>query len=902
MADRVSEGIARLVIYAFSRRFRDRVGHDMVDAFVCYCRSARRRGRLAFVRAILRASAESAFQGIADRIDRRSAHRRRFANPAPFFIPDDGSATMASWLRDLRFGLRSLRRSPGFTATVVLVLSLGIGATTAMFSVVDALTLRGLPFERTHELIRITETYQPEAGPMERRAASYPDYRDWVEGTSAFAHLAIVDDDQVTLAVSEADPFQLPAEFVSPNYFTVLGTIPAAGRILQESDDRTNAPVAVLSHTAWRSRFGEDPDLVGRTVEINGALVPVIGVAQPGFRGAFDDTDIWFPVRAQGALVPTEPAEQLEVRTSRGFFVMGRLRPGVTLVEAQRQIDLVTSSLQETGEVPVNRGATVLSFEEEYLGDARRTATLLLGAVGLVLLIACTNVATLTFARQLGRTQQVAVERALGASRVAVIRRQVMESGILALTGGGLGLVTAIGLAQFLLADGLAGVPTYIRPDLSVVGAAFAVVVSVGVALVIGLLPAMVSSKISGAAAARGAGRSVSDVGGGRVPWRQFLVAGQVASAVALLIGAGLVFRSVRSQLAIDPGFDSQSVAVAQVNLPAGRYPDDAARAAFADRLERELDAAAGITDATIASDVPLMSGYSAIDVRVDGDPQAEESIRVYRHRVSPRYFATLGIPIIRGRPFETTDIMGGTRSIIVSQTFADRYWPDQAPIGKRVSGMVVVGVAGDARFRSLVPNQSTSPDDPDVFLALAQFPTTDLAIMARTRGSTEGAHQQIDDALRRIDPSLPLFNRTSLDEQISSEVASATALSRQLGTFAGLAIALAVAGLYGVMAYNVGRRTNEIGLRMALGANERRVLGMVMGQGTRMVGSGLLIGMAAAVILSRMLRDQLYEVSTLDPTTYGVVGALFLSAGLIAAFLPARRATRISPLEALRE
>ncbi len=903
---RMLQRLHAAALYAFPPAFRRRHGQEMAHAFDQHCRTSGNERLLPTIAAGLHGVVEALFQGLRERVYQIvSPHRRRLPNGTIMNDETSKLEIVSQVGRDFRYAIRSFSKTPVFTLTVLVILGLGIGATTAMFSVLDALLVTAVPFDEPDQLVRIAETYRAESGVIERRAVSYPDFRDWRDNTTAFSELAIRDFQSVTLDDvddSGVDPSRVGAAFVSPSLFRMLGVTPAAGRLLLDEDDLMESRVAVLSHDLWRSRYGSDPQVLGRSIAVNEVSVTVVGIAREGYGGPFGGVELWIPFRAEGAFIAQRPAQILEMRGARGFFTMGRLRPGATLAQAQQELERVTDELHAAGSLSPDRGAVAASFVEEFFADAQRTALLLFGAVGLVLLVACANVANLLLGRQLGRAKEVALRQALGAGRGTIARQLLVESVALGVMGGALGAVSALWLTDLVARVWLGNVPGYFAPAVDMRTLSFALAVSLATGLLFGVVPALVGARVSLSETLKSATRSLVGEGdGGRVSPRQLLVVGQVSIAVVLFVGAGLMVKSIARQLAIDPGFDASGL-VAQVSLPAARYDRDA-RISFAQQLEQSLWANAAVQSATVATDVPLGSGYSATMVALDADPQyAGQEFRVYVHRVSPGYFETFGIPIVQGRAFESVDVGESAPVVIVSEHMVRRWWPDESPIGKLVDGAAVIGVAGDVKYRSLTADPVNNPDDPDLLYPILQRPSTQYSVAVSGVGGARELETAIRTAVRELDASLPVFGVTTMEQIVEAQVAASNAATQNLSAFAILALILAAAGLYGIMAYQVRRRTNELGIRIALGAGRGRLLAMVLRQGLSLVAVGLVIGLAGAAAMGRLLESQLYQVPTTDLATYALVAAVFVGVGVLACLVPATGAMRVDPLVALRE
>jgi predicted permease len=804
--------------------------------------------------------------------------------------------------QDTRHAWRSLLRSPAFSAAVVGILALGIAASVAIFTLLDALVLRGVPFDQAGSLVVVRETYQEPGGPLEERAVSYPAYRDWSEQTSAFEALAVTDFAPRALVVEEGPAVPLGVEHSSSSLSRVLRVGASPGRWYTEEEDAASARVVVLSHALWRSRFSADAAVVGQSVLLEGVPFEVVGVAEAGFTGAFGGVDAWIPIRSSLAFAAPSATGDFDRRGWRGYFVIGRIRQGVSLAEAQMQIDRIAVELQASGALAETRGAQVQSFRARSLGDAGRDVWLLFGAAGLVLLIACANVANLLLARQLARRREIALRRALGAGSGDIVRRLLAESLLLGLAGGAAALLLAPMLMRLLADANLAGVPDYIAPTLNRATIVFALAVSIGTALVFGSIPAGSGVRVGLMETMRAGSRGSTHGGGRGSIGRRLLVVAQLGIAVPLLVGAGLLLQSIMHQSAIDPGFDAQGVVGAEINLPAARYTFDEARQ-FADRLTQTLEQDPLIAGVAIASDIPIQSGYRATMIDVEDPGQPPRAFRVYVHNVSAGYFELLRMKLLDGRTFDSRDAAGAAEVVVLSEKAAQRFWPGEQAVGKRIEGAEVIGVVGDAAFRTLLPDPVENPDDPDIFLAFAQYPTTAQSVLLRARGAAPDALvDRLRDAVHTLDPALPVQANTTLTAVLNAETAASRALARELVAFAVAALLLAAAGLYGIMAYTVSQRAPEIGVRMALGAARGRVLFQVLRQGLQLVVAGTGAGLLVALAGGRVLRNQLYGVAATDVWTYAAVVAVLASAGALASWFPARRATRLDPMRVLKE
>ncbi|HET7552132.1 MAG TPA: ABC transporter permease [Gemmatimonadaceae bacterium] len=805
---------------------------------------------------------------------------------------------------DLRFALRTFRRSPGFTSAVIATLALGIGASTAMFSLVDSTLLRPLPFHEPDDIVVLWGIKQPEG---DIRGASFPEIADWRSMNHTLTDVALFDPISLNLRTT-AEPVRLSGEMVSGGFFQLIGARAALGRtILPSDDDAPDAhPVAVISDALWHERFAGDSAIIGRIITLNDRALTVIGVMPPGFTGLSFAADVWVPSMM---ISLTSPASIIERRGTRWLMAVGRLKPGVTMADAQRDIDGVAARLtQSYPETNTDRGVRLMSLEENYLGSTRSLLFTLFGAVFLFLLIACVNVTSLQLVRGIARRREIAVRMAIGADRARLVRQLLVEGVVLAIAGGVVGaLVAWLGVRAMtpLIPDGL--LPAYAHPEVNGRALAFGLGVAVFAGVIFGVVPAFRSARRDISTALREAGASNSGLARiGRAGAHQFLVVGQIAIALVLLAGAGLMLRSLRHQLAVSPGFRPDGVLGARLNLPAERYDSDA-RIAFANQLIDRLESLPSVESAAMSSDLPFGGSSSAAILRLpEGD---EDGVRFYRHAGSPSYFATLGIPIIRGRSFTTTDTKGSPEVAVISDAMAKRFWPNADPIGQhfRIGGadgpqMTVVGVAGTVRYRDLTTNLAAPGSEPDVYFPLAQHPASAMEISVRQKGSSPLSLATLQREVAALDPSLPIYDVRQLSSDLRTQSATGRFGSLTLGVFSAVALILAAIGIYGVVAFVVGRSRREIAIRMALGARATSVVRLILRGGLLLTTAGVLLGVAGAFATSRVLRDQLFEVSATDPITFSSVALLVLLVALSATYLPARRATRVEVQRVLRE
>ena len=817
---------------------------------------------------------------------------------------------------DLRLAVRGLRRSPGYTAAAVAVLALGLGLNTALWSLVHAVLLRPLPIPEPERTVLLSSTVQRDT--LERRTVSYPDFLDWQAQTAAarvFDRMAVFNATWFTLGGADG-PERVNGVTASAGYLPLLGATPLHGRLFGAEEDRLKTPVVVLSHRLWQDRFGGDPAAVGRPVRLNGRLHTVAGVLGPGFRDLSPDADLWVPLTS----VPSY-AENLESRGNRWLQVLARRSAGVPLAAAQSAMDTSTRRLAEAYPRPNDGyGALVLPLAEELTGDLRPSLLLLLGAVALVLLLACANLANLTLARALGGSRQTAVHAALGAGPGRLVRQPLAEGLLLAAAGGLLGLLVAEWALDVLLRATPVALPGLVQVALDGPVFAFAAGLAATTGLLVAALPALHTTQVDLHALLKDGGRSGAGIGRGRL--RGLLVVGEVAIATTLVLLAGLVVQSFRQVQAVDPGFRAAGLLSARVSLPRARYGEEAGHdggRAFAERLRERLAALPGAAAVALASDLPLAGDSSANRVTPEGhddapQPVDERGVRAYVHNVSPGFFAAAGIPLQAGRDFTRQDRRDGPLVVVVSRAFAERVWPGAAMsevVGRRLKRgrpdsedpwCTVVGVAADARHRALLPDPEGAPDDPDLYFPLAQEAELELAVLLRAAGQDPAALAgPLRDAVRGLDREVPVHAVRPMTELVADHAALPRFSAALMSLFGLLALLLAAVGIYAVLSHAVADRCHEIGVRLALGAERRDVAGLVAGQGLALALAGVALGLAAALALSRLLANLLYEVDAADPAAFAAAGLLLLGVAGAAAALPALRAIRVDPVVTLK-
>jgi len=814
---------------------------------------------------------------------------------------------------DIRYGLRTLRRSPAFTTAAVLSLALGIGLNTAIFTLVNTLFLNPLPVDRASELVAVYTVDAKNSSPLSNLLqVSYPNYKDYRDNNTVFTGLAAYSFPIPVSAVIATAPEQLFCEMVTGNYFQVLGVRALRGQVFGPDDDRVpgGSPVIVISHSVWQSRFGGAEDIVGRSIRINGASFTVIGVAPEGFHGVNSllGPDAWVPTMMYGQVLPAQFRDWMDERRALVFSLAGRLKPDATIDQARANLAAIAKSLEETYPQPNEGRSTELRplaeatiFPGLREGLAAGTAVLM-GIVGLVLLIACSNIANLLLARATSRGQEIAVRLALGASRFRLVRQLMTEAVLLGVLGGLFGLVVAYWTRNLIWSTRPPFLAlNFVNPELDLRVLVFALVVSIATSLVFGLVPALASSRANVVSAIKDQGK-----GAGRRRRRfglaNLLIVAQVAFSLVALITAALFLRSSESASEIDPGFDTQHTAVVQVSPGQQGYDPERSQLFFDNVLER-VSTVPGVRSAAWAGNLPLFGGFSQ-SVFIEGHEQDAQmaGILTLTNGVSPGYFQTTGIPILEGRAFTDADREGSVPVAIVNDTMARKYWPNESAIGKRFRFYVepayreIVGVAKTTKYTTIGETPQAA-----AYFPMRQSRNDAMVLYLRADGDPMAALSAAQREIRQIDADVPIQNPQRVSDVIDQALWAVKLAAGLLGFFGVLALALACVGLYGVMAYSVGQRTQEIGLRMALGAAPAGVLWLVMRQGLTLVGVGVTLGVGGAFAVSRLIQSLLYGSANDILSFAGASMALILVASL-ASLLPARRASHVDPLIALRE
>jgi len=803
---------------------------------------------------------------------------------------------------DLRFGLRLLRRSPGFSLLAVLTLALGIGANTAIFSLVRSVLWSPLPYPDPADLMLLSER---SADSGDTTSTSFATWVDWRARSRQFEEIALARDWQPTLS-GAGDAEQVTGARVTANFFRALRVRPALGRDFHPDEDTPDTRrVVILGHDLWRRRFDSDPDIVGKTVLLGATPFLVVGVLGPDFRPLVSEAmvggkaELWAPLGYDA----TQP---WACRTCRHLRALGRLQAGSSRDAGLAELTAITGALWKEHPVDYPGGdVAVVPLSEQLIGSARPVLHVLLGAVGFVWLIACVNLTLLLLARASHREREIAVRMALGARRGRVLRQLLSETCLLAVLGGAAGLVLTVVLPWALTAFGPRAIPRLSEVQLDGGVLLFTLGLSLATGLLAGLAPALRLTRGRLPGALREGGTRTSAGAPGR-RLRGLLVVAEVALSLSLLVGAGLMVRSLWRLLDLPPGFDAGRVLTMQVSLVGPRYETDGAVRRHHDEVLARLRALPGVEAAAVASQVPLAGNYDSHGFHAEGRMAAnpEQDPSAQRYAVSPDYLRVMGIPLVRGRALAASDVDGAPRVVLINQTAAARVWPGSDPLGKRVKlggtdgpWWTVIGVVGDVHHQRLdetpelqmyVPHAQWEADSQMIIAIRATGPPLELAAAA-------------ERVVRSVDPSQAIFQVAALDQYVSTSVAGRRLSLVMLAAFAALALLLSAIGIYGVTSYGVARRTHEMGIRLALGAQPVQLMGSILREGMALAAAGIAVGVAAALMLTRILGALLYEISPTDPATFVAVAAILAAVALLACYVPARRVLRVEPTEALR-
>jgi predicted permease len=806
-------------------------------------------------------------------------------------------------MSDLRFAWRALWKSPSTTLGAMLALALGIGATTTMFGLLNAVALRPLPYPESERLVELWGNV--ERATVERRGTSIPDYLDWRAKSQSFDLMSAWSQNSF-IRYGGGEPERLSGEVVAGDYFDVLGVEPLLGRKLTAQDDEGNAQlVAVIGERLWERAFGRNPDVIGKSMQLGTQVFTIVGVAPARVTGRSDASEVWV------SMIASTSPQGRAARGSRGFPALARLAPGVSLTAAQADVTNVAKQLEQAyPRTNEKRGIEVSPLVNEVFGQIRPAISLLFGAVAFVLVIACASVASLLLARTETRRREFSLRRAIGADEVRLLRLMLSESAWVVLLGGTAGCLLSMWAGDALLALSPVQLPSFAAPGVDWRTMVFVLSIGVLITVVIGLSPLRSMRKHSLAQDLREG--AIEGRGGSSARTLQVIVAGQVAVTVTLLVGAVLFGRSFAALARFDPGFASDGVLSMRVQLPfdsrgGAEGAPTLAQGAPAMALLEALRGLPGVTEAALASAAPL-TGSSAIFYSAEGmgEVDATNAPRAYIHRVSPGYIETMGLRLIEGRTFGSTDVGATNNNVMVTAALAQRFWPGQSAIGRRIKGgsltsenpwWTIVGVLRDANLRGIPQNPTR---DPDIFLPFNSSARA-FAVLLRSPGDPSLLGRPAYNVMSRREPGLAVFSVQEMNELVAQQLAASRFLTWLTGVFAATALVLAIIGIYGLLAYWVGQRTREIGVRAALGAGRGQLIGLVVGQGVTLAVIGVVAGGLAAAGLGRFVETQLYAVRPLDIVSFAATAGVMIATAFVASLVPAFRALRVDPISALR-
>lgn len=801
---------------------------------------------------------------------------------------------MENLLQDIRYGIRMLAKRPGFTSVAIIALALGIGANTAVFSVINAILLRPLPFKDPERLVWVwgasINTGQGQ------RSVSPPDFLDFREQVESFESFSAMQNWSASLT-GGGEPERITSARVSAGFFETLGVAPAYGRTFTLDEERSgNDQVVIIGHGLWQRRFASNPSIIGESVMLNDKSYTIVGVMPADFKFP-RDVELWAPI--------TFHIPQTSVRRFHFLRPIARLKDGVSVEQAHAEMTSIARQLEQAyPDSNTDYGTRLVVLPEQIVGDMRPTLLMLLAAVAFVLLIACANVANLLLARAATRQKEIALRSALGASRFRVIRQLLTESVLLSIIGGALGLLIAYWGIEALVSLSPANIPRVkeVSIDGRVLG--FTLFASVVTGIIFGLVPALQASHTNLSETLKEGGRSAG--GGGRHRVRALLVVSEVALALVLLIGAGLMLRSFSRLSQVDPGFKPDNVLATQFSLTQAKYPKEEQRLTFLRQLVERVGSLAGVQAVGLVSELPMSGQNNDTRFKIEGRPKPPDSegwnYANFRG-ASPDYFRALGIPLVKGRYFEEQDRPGATNAIIISESFARDFFADEEPIGQHltidmgepVTGQIV-GVVGTIRHQGIMANPWR-----EMYLSYFQLPGSGGNLVVKAAADPAKLTAAIKNEVQSLDKDLPLYNTRTMEQLVSDSVAQPRFRTLLLGIFALVALVLAAVGIYGVMSYYVTQRTHEIGVRMALGAQASDVLKLVVKQGMWLALAGVGAGLIIAFFLTRVISSLLFGIGPTDPATFAAIALLLIAVALLASYIPARRATKVDPMIALR-
>jgi putative ABC transport system permease protein len=816
---------------------------------------------------------------------------------------------MDTLFQDIRYGVRTLLKTPGFTAVAVIALALGIGANSAIFSVVNAVLLRPLPYTNSERLVMLWATNPSLHLGIDNLPASAANYAEWRDQSQAFEHISALTSINFNLT-GAGEPERIAGARVSSSFFQLMDVSPKMGGAFSAEEDQPgNDLVVIVSHGLWQRRFGADPDIIGKPLTLNGQSYTVIGIMPAGFRfpSAADlpaymelqpQTDLWAPI----ALT----AEQIAKRGDHNLSVIARLKQSVTVEQAQTELSNIARRLEEQEPQAKGYGVNVVSLNEQLAGSIRPALLVMLVAVAFVLLIACANVANLLLARSAARQKEIAIRTALGASRSRIIRQLLTESMLLSIGGGAIGTLLSFWGIDLLLSLSPKNIPRLDQINIDANVLCFTLLISIVTGCLFGLAPALQASRLNLNESLKEEARN-STAGLRRNRVRALLVVSEVALSLVLLLGAGLMIRSFTRLLTVDAGFNPKNVLTLNLSLPTSKYPERSQQAAFFQQVIERLEALPGVQSVGAVSALPLSGAEEASSFMVEGGPaiDSSEMPMADRRRASADYFRAMGIHLVKGRYFTEADNQTATPVALISESFARRFFPDEDPVGKRIKNggststrpwLSIVGVVKDVKHVALEAEAR-----PQVYMPYLQNTWTSMTLVMRSPSDPVALARAARSAVWEVDKEQPVSDVKSMEQYLSASISERRFSLILLGIFAAVALLLAAVGIYGVMSYSVNQRTHEIGIRMALGASRSDVLRLVVRQAMIPTLAGVVAGLGAALALTRLMSSLLYGVSATDPVTFAVIPLILLAVALAACAVPARRATKVDPCVALR-